>query len=401
GNDPAPGTAPSWSTGVTWVDVDRDGRLDLFVANYVKWTPETDIFTTLDGKNKSYALPQQYDGQSCRLYRNTGDGRFQDVTSSAGVFNDNGKSLGVVADDFNDDGWPDLFITNDTQPNFLYINNGDGTFVDRAFPAGCGYDDNGRARAGMGVDVADINNDGVRCIAIGNFTGEPVSLYAQIGDGLFQDYAGAARLVRTTLQPLTFGVLFADFDLDGYSDLVIANGHVEPQINTVRKEVTFAQRPMLFHNNRHGQFTDVTDHAGPPFVEPIVGRGVACADYDADGDLDLLITVNGGATKLLRNDTEMDGAHWVKLRLQDTGFNIQAIGAKIVAEVGDLTIRRYLRAGSGYLAQSTTDIVLGLGRHEKIDRLTIHWPDGSRQLLSNVAASTTHRITRAGASAQP
>lgn len=392
GQDPTPGSPPSWSMSATWVDVDRDGRLDLFVANYVKWTPETDIFTTLDGTNKSYATPQQYDGQSCRLYRNVDGVRFEDVTAKSGVFNDAAKSLGVVMDDFNNDGWPDLFVTNDTQPNCLYMNKGDGSFEDTAMIAGCGYDEIGRARAGMGVDVIDVNNDGVLNIVIGNFTDEPVSLYAQIGEGLFQDAAGTARLSRPTLQPLTFGVLFVDLDLDGFSDLVTANGHIEPAIATVRKEITFAQRPALFRNNQKGQFIDISDEAGAPFAEPIVARGIATADYDNDGDPDLLITVNGGPAKLLRNDTPVASANWIKLRLRGAAPNTTAIGAVLTATAGDLIQRRIIRAGSSYLTQSDTTVLLGLGPHKRLDNLTIRWPNGRTQQVGPLDAGRPHEI---------
>ncbi|MFQ5495804.1 MAG: FG-GAP repeat domain-containing protein, partial [Phycisphaerae bacterium] len=243
-------SAWEWSTGAVWVDHDRDGDLDLFVANYVTWTPETDIWTTLDGKTKSYATPQQYAGATCVLFRNDGDGTFTDVTKPAGLFNADGKSMSVLTDDFNDDGWPDLVVTNDTQPNFLYINNTDGTFTDQALSAGVAYDENGLARAGMGVSATDLTNQGSRSIAIGNFSGEPLSLYTQTDGRTFVDLAGATRLSRPTNRVLSFGVLFADLNLDGFDDLLLANGHIEPSIAAVREGWTFAQPPQLFLNNR-------------------------------------------------------------------------------------------------------------------------------------------------------
>ncbi len=409
GHDPTPGSPPSWSTSATWLDADGDGRLDLFLANYVKWTPETDLFTTLDGKHKSYATPQQYEGQSCRLYQNVDGIRFEDVTSRAGVHNEAGKSLGVLADDFNDDGRPDLFVANDTQPNFLYVNNGDGTFTDVATEAGCAYDDAGRARAGMGVDAADVNNDGVPSIVIGNFSGEPLSLYTRIRPSLFQDVAGNARLSRATLPSLTFGVLFADFDLDGFQDLAIANGHIEPEINAVLKEITFAQRPQLFRNQGRAVFVDATDSAGPPFAEPVVGRGLACADYDDDGDVDLLLTVNGGPAKLLRNDTRrasraaaepsQGGAsqhqgRWIKLRLVGADNNTHAIGASVVAVAGDLTQRRTIRAASSYLSQSDDTLVFGLGNRAQIDKLSVRWADGSTSESGPLPAGKLHVVNQ-------
>jgi len=248
----APDAPDAWSSGAAWLDYDRDGWLDLFVCNYVRWTSETDLFATIDGTSKSYATPQQYEGESCRLYRNGGAGRFADVTEAAGVSNAEGKSLGVAVADFDEDGWPDLIVANDTQRNFLYRNDADGSFTDIAVRAGVAFDEAGRARAGMGVAVADLTGEGRWSIAIGNFAHEPLALFTQIGDNLFQDRAGAARLTRSTLGPLTFGVLFADFDLDGHTDLMSANGHIEPGVNLVQADQTFEQAPQLSWGTARG-----------------------------------------------------------------------------------------------------------------------------------------------------
>jgi hypothetical protein len=373
GNDPAPGATPAWSSSAAWVDVDRDGWLDLFVANYVKWTPETDIYVTRDGKTKSYATPEGYRGESCRLYRNLGGNAFEDVTVEAGVFNDEGKSLGVAVADFNDDGWPDLAVSNDTQPNFLYLNDGDGTFTESGVAAGIAYDEVGRARAGMGIDVADAANDGRLSIAIGNFSKEPLSFYTQIGDGqLFQDRAGATRLTRPSLLALTFGIHFADFDLDGRLDLVAANGHIEPEINAVQQDITFAQKPQLFWN-AGATFIDLGDAVGPAFDEPIVARGVASADIDRDGDLDLLLTVNGGAPRLLRNDTMTPGS--IRLRFEGRAPNRRALGAQVTVWAGGVAQRRMVRTGSSFLTQSyANELVVGLGSSVQADSLHVRWP---------------------------
>lgn len=300
-----PASPWEWSTGCTWLDADRDGDLDLFVCHYVKWTPETDIWATRDGKNKAYATPERYQGATNVLFRNNGEGTFSDVTKAAGVHNPEGKSLGVIAEDFNDDGWLDLFVANDTQPNFMYINQRDGTFVDKALAFGVAYDEAGLTRAGMGVDVADLTNSGKCSIVVGNFSGEPVSLFEQEGPGTFVDHSGRARLTRPTTLSLTFGAVFADFNLDGSCDLLLANGHIEPEIESVKQEWKFAQPPQLFLNDRRGQFVEVTTSAGASFREPIVGRAAAVADVDGDGDLDALLTSNGGPAKLLRNDLEV------------------------------------------------------------------------------------------------
>ncbi len=382
-----------WSTGAAWLDNDRDGDLDLFVCNYVQWTPETDIWATLDGKTKSYSTPQPYQGASNAIFRNNGDSTFADVTKQVGVFNPEGKSLGVVTDDFNDDGWPDLFVSNDTQPNFLYINNQDGTFTDRALSAGVAYDEAGLTRAGMGVAVANLDNRGPKSIAIANFSGEPVSLYTQVAGDTFVERAGATRLSKPTTESLKFGLVFADFNLDGFEDLMLANGHIEPEIERVRENWTFAQRPQLFLNNRAGQFVETTDKAGPPLASKLVGRALATADIDHDGDLDVLITANGGSPKLLRND-QPRGANVVRIRLIGHGKNPDAIGASLRAEIGDAVQTRYITTGGSYLSQSELTATFGLAGEQAIRRLSVRWPRGSQTEFENLAAGKLHIIHR-------
>ncbi len=398
GNSNATNAPPAWSTSAAWVDVDRDGWLDLFVANYVKWTPETDIYVTRDGKTKSYATPEGYQGETSRLYRNIEGKRFEDVTAKAGVLNEEGKSLGIAVADFNDDGWPDLVVSNDTQPNFLYINQGDGTFNDVAIPSGIGYDEIGRARAGMGIDIADVENEGRLSIAIGNFSKEPLSLYTQIGDGqLFQDQAGTARLTRSTLLALTFGLQFADFDLDGYLDLVTANGHIEPEINNVQQDITFAQQPQIFHNNG-GRFVEVSDQAGPAFAQSFVGRGIATADIDSDGDLDILFTTNGSNPHLLRNDTEQGAAsHRVHIHLLGETPNRNAIGAKVTLWSKGKPQSRMVRTGSSYLTQSDiSGLTFGLGSTLMADSLVVRWPTSGRTvIIQDIKAGETYQIREA------
>ena len=374
--DPPEGP-PGWSTAAAWVDVDLDGWVDLFVCNYVRWTPDTDLFATIDGTNKSYATPQQYEGQSCRLYRNPGGGgRFADITDAAGVNNPDGKSLGVAVTDFNDDGWPDLAVANDTQRNFLYRNEGDGTFTDIAVRAGVAFDEAGRARAGMGIDVADRTGDGGWSIVIGNFAHEPLALFTRIGNDLFQDRAGAARLARPTLVPLTFGVAFADFDLDGTADVVAANGHIEPGIGAVRREQTYAQRPQLFLGGDTGTFIDAGDLVGADFREPVVGRGVATADIDGDLDLDLLITVNGGAPRLYRNDLPAPAG--IGIRLAGAPPNHEGLGALVTVHSTGRKQRRFVSTGSSYLSQSSLQpLIFGLGEAGAADSIVVVWPGGS------------------------
>ena len=365
---------PAWSTAAAWVDVDLDGWLDLYVCNYVKWTPRTDLFTTIDGTTKSYATPQQYEGESCRLYRNPGNGgRFTDITVAAGLYNPAGKSLGVAVTDFNMDRRPDLVVANDTQRNFLYRNEGDGTFVDIAVRAGVAFDEAGRARAGMGIDVADLTGEGGWSIAIGNFAHEPLALFTRIGTDLFQDRAGAAGLSRPTMVPLTFGVAFADFDLDGTLDIVTANGHIEPGINAVRREQTFAQSPQLFLGDGSGGFDNASAAVGEGFREPVVGRGIAYGDIDLDGDLDLLVTVNGGTPRLFRND--LAGASGIGVLLEGEAPNRDALGALVTVYAGDRRQRRFVATGSSYLSQSSLrPLLFGVGEALAADSLLVRWP---------------------------
>lgn len=380
GNDPAKGSTPSWSASAAWVDVDRDGWLDLFVSNYVKWTPETDIFTTRDGKNKSYATPEIYQGESCRLYKNMSGKSFKDISEEAGILNPEGKSLGVAVADLNGDLWPDIVVSNDTQPNFLYENQGGGTFVNKAIVAGIAYDENGRARAGMGVDIADVANDGHMAIVIGNFSQEPVSLYTQMNGGLFQDRAGSAQLTRATLLPLTFGVAFADLDNDGYVELLSANGHIEPEINQVQQNITFEQSPQVFYN-KGGTFQDISKQVGESFNRPVVGRGIATADFDKDGDLDVLLTVNGGSPKLFRNDSPSDNKA-LSIRLRGKKPNRNAIGALVSVWKEGTCQQRMLRTGSSYLSQSDIgELVVGLGRHITADSIRVTWPQTGKETL--------------------
>lgn len=365
----------TWSTGATWLDFDRDGDLDLFVCNYVRWTPETDLFHTLDGTTKAYATPEVYEGDTCVLYQNEAGSVFSDVTRAVGLWNESGKALGVIVDDFNSDGWPDLIVTNDTEPNFYYLNMGNGTFEDRGVRSGVAYDPTGRARAGMGLDVTDLDGDGKLAVAIGNFSQESASLYVQLEPELFQDRAPAMRLARPTLGSLTFGVRFADLNLDGWDDLILANGHIEPTISEVRTQITFAQPPQLFLRSGT-RFVDSGEAAGPDFNRPLVGRGLAVGDYDRDGDADVLITTNGGTPRLFRTESPAE-AGWVSLGLVGPPANRQAIGAVVYVFSGDRRQRWYVTGSGSYLTQSETGRrSFGLGNLPAVDSVRVIWPDG-------------------------
>lgn len=395
GNDPEPGAPPAWSTGSVWSDVDRDGYLDLFVCNYVRWSPETDLFRTLDGETKAYAIPDVYEGSSCRLYKNENGTRFRDVTDAAGVLNPSAKALSIAISDFNDDGWPDFVVANDTERNFLYLNNGDGTFTDIAIRSGVAYDENGRTRAGMGIDVADLNGDNRFSVAIGNFSREPVSMFTQIQDNVFVDRAGALGIAGPTLVSLTFGLRFADLDLDGLLDLVLANGHIEPEINSVQRDITFAQSPQILRNLGGGRFADISAMVGDSFTEPLVGRALATADIDRDGDLDILIVANGGKPRLLRNDLPSASANRIAVSLLGTGANRQGLGAHVSIYSAGFVQHRMLNTGSSYLSQSdVSEIIFGLGSQQVVDSLVVVWPtSGLTSRFGPLEAGTRYLVT--------
>ena len=364
---------PGFSTSALWFDYDRDGRLDLFVANYVEWTAETDLFCTLDGETKSYCTPESYPGQSATLYRNRGDGTFEDVTAAAGVGAPSAKALGVVMLDSDADGWMDLFVANDTQPNQLFRNRGDGTFEDVAVTAAVAFSETGLARAGMGADAADYDDSGLPGLVIGNFSNEMLALYHNEGNGLFIDEAPRSPLGRATLLTLTFGCFFFDADLDGRLDIFAANGHVADDVGRLQSRVTYAQRPQLFRNAGGGRFEEAPG-AGGGLETPLVGRGAAYADFDGDGDLDVVITANGGAPRLLRNDTAAGGL--LRVRLIGTAANRDGVGARVEVTAGGRTRWRRVRTGSSYASQSELPVTFGLGGAPRVDAVRVIWPAG-------------------------
>ena len=374
---------PGFSTAALWFDYDADGHLDLFVGNYVHWTPETDLFCSLSGDAKSYCTPESYQGQSGTLYRNRGDSTFEDVTTAAGVRAPSSKALGVVMLDFNDDGRTDFFVANDTQPDQLFENRGDGTFEDIGVLAGVAFSDAGVARAGMGADAADYDGSGRPDLVIGHFSTEMMALYHNEGNGLFIDEGPRSAIGRATLLTLTFGCFFFDFDLDGWPDVFAANGHVADDVERVQARITYAQPPQLFRNDG-GRFEEVTA-PGTALATPQVGRGAAYADYDGDGDLDVLVTANGGPPRLLRND---GGARNRLLRVRTVGTtsNRDGIGARIDVTAGGRTRWQVVKTGSSYLSQSELPATFGLGGLTQADAVTVTWPSGRVDRLGAVPA---------------
>jgi hypothetical protein len=377
---------PGFSTSAAWFDYDKDGKLDLFVCNYVDWSIEKDQYCSLDGKNKSYCTPQAYKGQSSTLYRNRGNGTFENVTEKAGLQDPTSKSLGVALLDYDNDGWLDLFVANDTEPNKLYRNNHNGTFTDNAVAAGVAFSEAGTARAGMGVDAADYDQSGRQSLVIGNFTNESMSLYRNDGSGLFNDEAGASGIGKMSAQSLTFACFFFDYDLDGLLDIFAANGHVSDDISVVQPNVKYAQPPHLFHNKGKSKFEEISPKLGRALQRAIVGRGAAYGDFDNDGDLDLLITANNGPARLLRNDNANQN-DMLRLKLVGTASNRDGIGARVQLK-SSKGPREFgmVKTGSSYLSQSELVLTFGLGKPEddKILSLEITWPSGQRQSMGDI-----------------
>ena len=384
----------AFSTSALWFDYDRDGLLDLFVCNYVKWSPEHDVFCSLDGKHKSYCTPEAYRGETCWLFHNRGDGTFEDVTAKSGIFDTSSKSLGVAMLDYDRDGWPDLLVANDTQPNKLYRNQRNGTFKDVAVEAGIAFSAEGKARAGMGVDAADFDHSGFPGVAITNFDNEMIGLYRPAANGAYNDVAVQAGVGLASQNTLGFGCAFLDANLDGALDLVVANGHIDDTVRNIRGNVGYAQPPQIFLNNGQGKFQDVAASTGESFIQPKVGRGLCYADFDRDGDLDILMTTNNGPAYLYRSDQQA-GNHSIRFRLTGTKSNRDAIGAMIRIEHEGTTQERLVKGGSSYLSQSELPVTFGLGKRDKIDRVTIEWPSGRTEDYKNLAAGQTYDCAEA------
>jgi hypothetical protein len=401
----------NFSSSAAFLDYDNDGRLDLFVCNYIAWSPAADLGQgfQLVGLGRSYGPPTAFEGAQCLLYRNLGEGRFADVSEQAGIHvfgplgQPIGKSLGVVVFDPDDDGWPDIAVANDTVRNFLFHNTGKGTFEEIGELSGVAYAE-GRPRGAMGIDWGEYRPGG-SAMLIGNFADEP-NTFLRLDDPrhlAFSDVATAEGVAGPSRLPLKFGAVFLDYDLDGWQDLLTCNGHLEPEIQQVQARQSYRQPAQLFWNcgaaggnGRRGCFAVVSEtHAGPDLFQPLVGRACAYADIDGDGDLDVVLTENGGRARLLRNEGGHQH-HWLRVVLQGDGKRASAgaLGAKLTLEAGDRTMHRELTSARGYLSQSEMVVTFGLGQTDKIDRLTIRWPgpDGDRQQLTDLAVDRVHVI---------
>ena len=383
-----------WGTAAAFFDYDRDGFLDLVIGNYVDWDAgkEQGLDCTYGTPAKDYCAVRYFTGQGLQLYHNLGNGRFAEVTRAAGVEAKGAKVLGITVLDFDDDGWPDLFVANDTTPSLVFRNRGDVGFEEVGERTGVVLDTGGLAFAGMGVDAAYINNDGQLCIAVGNFAGEPTTLHCQVRSGatyarhLFAEMSQWAGIGKATLRSVTFGLFFADVDLDGFDDLFIANGHV---FNEERlRNIPYAQRPQLFRNLGTGQFQEIVPAEGTALARRIIGRGAAYADYDGDADPDVLLTTNQGPAYLLRNDTPRQ-SHFLRLKLRGARSNRDGIGATVRVYTAQGVLHKMVRTGSSYLSQNELPLTFGLGSSNTIEKVLISWPSGIVDEVADVAVNTT------------
>jgi len=383
---------PDWSTSAVWLDYDRDGLLDLFVGNYIRWTPEGNITANILNE-PTYSTPQEYQGVASRLYRNLGGGKFADVTKAAGVGTAT-KALGAILCDYDDDGWPDIAVACDTQPDRLYHNLKNGKFTEVGETAGIAYNTAGKALAGMGVDAGAFDGGDRAGFVIGNFANEMIGLYRNdtTGDNaFFQDVAQNGSVGRASQLFLSFGVFFFDYDNDGWLDLFASTGHIKPQIEQLEGTVGYRERALLFHNEGGGDFREVGRESGPAFAVKQVHRGSAFGDYDDDGDLDVLLNVSDGPARLLRNDGG-NAHHWVRLVLQGVKSNRDAYGARVIATVGGRKLTRQVRSARSYLSQSERVLTLGLGDAEQVDSLEVRWPNGESQTFENLTAGQRHLL---------
>jgi len=401
------GSTKDWSTASAWFDYDNDGRLDLLVANYVRWSREIDaqVGYTLVGVGRAYGPPMNFEGAFPRLYHNDGNGQFTEVTEKSGFQVKNpstgvpaAKTLGIAPVDIDGDGWMDVVLANDTVPNMVFLNQRDGTFKEVGAISGIAFDSYGNTRGAMGIDTARFRNDATLGVVIGNFANEMTALYvSQRNRTNFVDEAIPEGVGPVSRLPLKFGVFFFDYDLDGWLDLLSINGHLEEEISKVQQSQKYAQSAQLLWNagaSKQGGFLPVgPDQAGADIFKPIVGRGSAFADIDGDGDLDTVFTQVAGPPVLLRNDQKAD-RHWVRLKLIGTKGNREAIGAWAEVRAGGQTQSRQVMPTRSYLSQSELPLTFGLGKTDRVEEVTVHWPGGEKQRLSAVPLDQTTTITQ-------
>jgi len=373
----------NFGTSAAWFDYDKDGKADLIVANYATWSQKTDQWCSLDGASKSYCTPESYKGTSSRLYHNLGNGKFEDVTETAGLIDNTSKSLGVLIFDYDGDGWPDIFLSNDTQPNKLYRNLGNGTFKEEGMQAGVAYAEDGGARGAMGVDAADYDHCGRPHLLVGNFANQMLGLYHNEGKGFFVDEAPSSTVGRSSLLSLTFGAFFFDYNLDGWDDILAANGHIEPEISRVQPNVQYQEPPLMFRNLGHGKFEDASNALGPDFQKPMVARGAAYADFDHDGDLDIVFNNNNGLAVLYTNEGGNKN-NWLNVRLVGAKSNRSGLDAVVLVESALGKQWKTVHSGSSYCSQSDLALTFGLAQDKVVGNLSVEWPSGIKQQFKNI-----------------
>jgi hypothetical protein len=374
-----------WASSAAWFDYDNDGRLDLVVANYLDWTPETNYYCGAQGPGmRSYCHPDDYHGQAPTLYHNNGDGTFTDVSKASGLAAQPANGLGVVTFDYDDDGWQDIFIANDSQPNSLFRNNRDGTFRQVGYEAGVAVSEDGNSEAGMGVDAADMSGSGRLDLLVGHLDLQLARFYRNQGDGSFIDATSTSKLSYETFHFSEFGLKFFDYDNDGRRDIFMANGHVLDNIDLYHKGILYAEPKLMFRNMGNAVFANVSDQLGPDFRALTVSRGAAVGDFDNDGDLDILVNNNGHAVQLLRNDGG-NANHWLEILLIGTRSNRDGVGARVKVVAGDLTLYDQRKGGMSYQSAQDPRLHFGLGDRTRIDLIEIRWPSGTVTKLNGIA----------------
>jgi enediyne biosynthesis protein E4 len=378
-----------WASSAAWFDYDNDGRLDLVIANYVDWSPQGNFYCGDRGPGlRSYCHPDDFHGQPPTLYHNNGDGTFTDVSKSSGVGLKGGNGLGVVTFDYDNDGWQDIFIANDHMPNFLFHNNRDGTFHEVGYVAGVAVSSDGQFEAGMGTDAADTTGNGRMDLIVAHLDTQLARFYQNLGDQTFDDATLRSKIGYATYHMSEFGARFMDYDNDGARDLFMANGHVLDNIQRYHADTQYAEPKLMFRNNGHGMFENVSDRLGGDFQLHRVSRGAAVGDFDNDGDLDILVNNNGQAPQLLRNDGG-NANHWLEILLVGTKSNRDGVGARVKVSAGDLILYDQRKGGMSYQSAQDPRLHFGLGPHSRVDTVEIFWPSG---IVTKLAGLDSDRI---------
>jgi hypothetical protein len=375
-----------WSTSAAWVDLDKDGYLDLVVANYLIWSPETNLWCGEKGPGyRAYCSPNNYRGQKMKLYHNNHDGTFTDFSDKSGIGIPEAKGMGIVTADFNNTGWSDIAVANDTWPNFLFRNNRDGTFTDDSLISGIAASEDGRYEAGMGIDAVDVDGDGLLDVYITHLDMELNRLYHNNGDGTFTDVTYASGIGNKAINLSGVAAKFIDYDNDGWPDIVQANGAMVDNVELYHSEVTYKEPLLAFHNLGGGKFEKASDSLGPDFVHKVAGRGLATADFLNDGNVGVAVVCRGDYPEILRNDNTT-GNHWLEVLLIGAKSNRDGIGSVLKLTAEGMVRTDQAKGGTSYMSASDPRIHFGLGKHAKIESLVITWPSGQVDKLTNIAA---------------